>query len=198
VGGDFNINYYIQNGQSSTLAGISLLNISKQHFNESILEKDLSQSYHPNLARYLNDPIPLLWSRNLVFTQPSLEEIKILNQKRTESKIGKGRQRGRQIKVYCEAIGKGKFVIKAYQEAIEWFGSCDILGLKEAEYIAIRTNEAPKWFKPHQVTVKIIEGDSYRSISAPISASNNAELAERIEQIKQLSLIHQKIKLKRQ
>ena len=48
-----------------------------------------------------------------------------------------------------------------------------------------------------KVIVKIPEGDSYRSISAPISASTNAELEQRLEQIKQIS-IHQKIKFKRQ
>ena len=62
----------------------------------------------------------------------------------------------------------------------------------------MRTNIAPKWFKPHKVTAKIPEGDSYRSISAPISASTNAELEERLERIRQISTLHQKIRFKRQ
>ena len=108
------------------------------------------------------------------------------------------RSRGSQAKVYCEAIGRGRFVIKAYQEAIEWFGGYEILGLEKADYLSERIDAAPKWFKAHKVTVRIPEGDSYRSISAPISAANHTELEQRLEQIKQLSPLHQKIKFKRQ
>ena len=198
VGCDTGINYFLQNSQSTTIAGISILNLSHEDFQRYVAEKDRSQSYHPNIERYINDPIPLLWSKDLVFSQPNITEIKELNKKRTESKIGQGRARGRQIQVYCEAIGKGKFVIKAYEEAIEWFGGCNILCLKKAEYKALRTDNAPKWFKPHKVMVRILEGDSYRSISAPISASSNLELEQRIEKIKQISNIHRKTKCKRQ
>ena len=198
VGCDTGINHYIQNGHSTTLAGIFLLNLFDKDFQDYVVEKDRSQSYHPNIERYTNDLIPLLWTKDQIIEQPNVAEIKELNKKRTESKIGKGRTRGRQIKVYCEAIGRGKFVIKAYEEAIEWFGGCEILGLKKAEYKALGIDNAPKWFKPHKVTVRIPEGNSYRSISAPISASADTELEERLEQIRQISSLHQRIRFKRQ
>ena len=101
------------------LVGISLLNLSTEDFERYVNRKDWSNSYHPNIQKYVDDPIPLLWSKQLLFNQLDAEIIKEFSQKRTESKIGEGRSRGRQVKVYCEAIGKGKFVIKAYQEAIE-------------------------------------------------------------------------------
>lgn len=197
IGCDGSINYFLQNGQSTTLAGISLLNISPENFQQYVIQKDWSNSYHPNIQRYIDDPIPLLWSKNLQINQFDAETIKESNQKRTESKIGKGRTRGRQVKVYCEAIGKGKFVITAYKESIEWFGGYEILGLREAGYLSWETLYAPKWFKPHKVIVKIPEGNSYRTISAPISASTHTELEERLERVKQLSPLHQKVKFQR-
>ena len=197
IGCDTNINYFIQNGEATTLAGISLLNISTEDFKQYVIQKDWSGSYHPDIQRYVDDTIPLLWSKNLQINQLDAETIKESNQKRTESKIGKGRTRDRQVKVYCEAIGKGKFVIKAYQEAIEWFGGYEILGLTEANYLSWKTLSAPKWFKPHKVTVKIPEENSYRTISAPISASTHTELEERLERVKQLSPLHQKVKFQR-
>ena len=196
IGCDMNINYYIQHGQITTLAGISLLNLAEENYKQCILERDWSQSYHPNIKAYDKDPISLLWSKNLTFNQLDAKTIKEFNQKRTESKIGKGRVRGKQIEVYCEAIGRGKFVIKAYQEAIDWFGGCEILGLEKADYTSSKINSAPKWFKSHKITVRILEESSYRSLSAPISAANHTELEQRLEQIRQISPWHQKIKFK--
>ncbi|MBW4535055.1 MAG: GIY-YIG nuclease family protein [Pleurocapsa minor HA4230-MV1] len=196
IGCDMNINYYIQHGQITTLAGISLLSLAEENYQQCILERDWSQSYHPNIEAYDKDPISLLWSKNLTFNQLDAKTIKKFNQKRTESKIGKGRVRGKQIEVYCEAIGRGKFAIKAYQEAIDWFGGCEILGLEKADYTSSKINSAPKWFKSHKITVRILEESSYRSLSAPISAANHAELEQRLEQIRQISPWHQKIKFK--
>jgi predicted GIY-YIG superfamily endonuclease len=198
VGGDYNNNFYLQTGEETTLAGVSLLNLSHENYNKAVASKDWSQSYHPNIQRYINDPFPLLWSKDLSFDLFDTEAIKEFNQKRNKSRLGQGRERGSQVKVYCEAIGRGKFVITAYQEAIEWFGGYEILGLQEADYSQARINAAPKWFKAHKVTIKIPEGDSYRSRSAPISASTNAELEQRLEIIKNISSLHQKIKFKRQ
>ena len=198
VGCDYNTSFYMQNGKPATLAGVSLLNISVEDYQKTIASKDWSQSYHPNLQRYVSDPIPLLWSKNTSFDEFDVEEIKKFSHERTKRKLGKGRRRGSQIKVYCEAIGRGRFVIRAYQEAIEWFGGYELLGLEKADYLSEKVDAAPKWFKPHKVTVKILEGDSYRSISAPISAANYTELEQKLEQIKQLSSLHQKIKFKRQ
>lgn len=130
--------------------------------------------------------------------QLNAETIKEISKQRTRSRIGEGRRRGSQVKVYCEAIGRGRFVIKAYKEAIEWFGGYEILGLQPADYLSERINAAPKWFEAHKVTIKIAEGDSYRSMSAPISASTNKEWQQRLEQIKQISPLHQKVKFKRQ
>ena len=197
VGCDYNTNFYRQNGELAALAGVSFLNISAEDY-QNIASKDWSQSYHPNIQRYKRDPIPLLWSKNISFDELDVEEIKEFNRERNKSKIGKGRERGRQVKVYCEAIGRGRFVIKAYEKAIEWFGGYEILGLEKADYLAERIDAAPKWFKAHKVTARIPEGDSYRSISAPISAANHTELEQRIDRIKQLSPLHQKIKFKRQ
>ncbi len=72
-----------------------------------------------------------------------------------------------------------------------------ILGLEKADYLAERIDAAPKWFKTHKVAARI-PGDSYRSMSAPISAANHTELEQRLEQVRQLSPLHQKIKFKRQ
>ncbi|MDJ0691510.1 MAG: hypothetical protein QNJ41_23780 [Xenococcaceae cyanobacterium MO_188.B32] len=55
----------------------------------------------------------------------------------------------------------------------------------------------PKWFKPHKVIVRIPEGDKYRSISAPISAATHTELEQRLEKIKKLSPLHQRVRLQR-
>ena len=198
IGCDTGINYYVKNGVSSTLAGISLLNLSQEDYETAVASKDWSQSYHPNIQRYIIDPLPLLWSQDLLFEQLDAEAIKEFGRERTKSKIGQGRRRGRQVKVYCEAIGRGRFVIKAYQEAIEWFGGYEILGLKKADYLSERIDAAPKWFKPHKIQVRIPEGDNYRSISAPISAATNTQLEQRLEQIKQLSPLYQEIKFKRQ
>ena len=198
IGCDMNINYFIQHGQTTTLAGISLLNLSRENYSQYILQRDWSKSYHPNIQIYNKDMIPLLWSKDLTFNQFDAETIKEFHQKRTESKIGKGRNRGRQIKVYCEAIGRGRFVIKAYQEAINWFGGCETLGLQQADYTSSQIDSAPKWFKPHKVTVRILEKGSYRSLSAPISAANHIELEQRLEAIRQISSLHQKIKFKPQ
>ena len=196
VGCDININYCMQKGEHTILAGISLLNISAENFNRFVSQTDISQSYYPNLQRYIRDPIPLLWSKELSFSQPDIEEIKEINRKRTESKIGQSRSRGRQVEVYCEAIGKGKCVIKAYKEAIEWFGGYELLGLKKADYLAWRQDANRKWIEPHKVTVRIPEGDSYRSLSAPISLSSHTEIEQRIERIRQLSPLHSKVKFK--
>lgn len=198
VGCDYNTNFYMQNGESATLAGVALLNISAEDYQKSIASKDWSQSYHPDIQRYIADPIPLLWSKNTLFDELDVDAIKEFSRQRTKSKIGKGRERGRLVKVYCEAIGRGRFVIKAYQEAIEWFGGYEILGLEKADYSSERIDAAPKWFKAYKVTVRIPEGDSYRSLSAPISAATNTELEQRLEQIKQISPLHQKVKFKRQ
>lgn len=198
VGCDTGINYFFQNSQSANLAGIFLLNLSDKDFQQYVVKKDWSQSYHPNIERYKKDLIPLLWTKDRIIEQSKVIEIQELNKKRTASKIGRGRTRGKQIKVYCEAIGRGKFVIKAYEETIEWFGGYEILGLKKAEYKPLRKDNAPKWFRPHKVTIKIPEGNSYRSMSTPISAANNVELEQRLEQIKQISTLHRKVKVKRQ
>ena len=197
VGCDYNTSFYMQNGELVTLAGVSLLNLSAEDYQKTIALKDWSQSYHPNIERYVGDPFPLLWSKNTSFEELDVEKIKEFIRQRTKSKIGKGRERGRQVKVYCEAIGKGRFVIRAYQEAIEWFGGYQILGLEKADYLAERIDAAPKWFKTHKVAARIPEGDSYRSMSAPISAANHTELEQRLEQVRQLSPLHQKIKFKR-
>ena len=198
IGCDYNANFYIQTGKETNLAGVSLLKISDENYNRDIASKDWSQSYHPNIQRYTQDPFPLLWSKDLSFDLLDTEGIKELNRKRTESKIGKGRDRGRQVKVYCEAIGRGKFVIKAYEEAIEWFGGYKTLGLQKADYLQARIDAAPKWFKAHKVTIRIPEGESYRSRSAPLSASTNTELEERLELIKKVSFLHERVKFKRQ
>ena len=197
VGCNTNINYFIQHGEATTLAGISLLNLSIKDFEKNITQKDWSSSYHPDIQRYIGDPIPLLWSKNLEISQLDAETIKELNEKRTESKIGRGRRRGSQVRVYCAVIGQGKFVIKAYQEAIKWFGGYEILGLQEADYLSWGTNSAPRGFKPHKVIVRIPEKDGYRSISAPISASTHTELEQRLERIKKLSPLHQRVRFKR-
>ena len=47
------------------------------------------------------------------------------------------------------------------------------------------------------ITVKIPEGDSYRSISAPISASTHAELEQRLKRVKKLSPLHQRVRVQR-
>lgn len=197
VGCDYNVNFYLRTGEATTLAGVSLLNISSENYDKSISSKDWSQSYHPNIQRYVEDPIPLLWSSDSSFDLLDIETIKEFHQKRIESKLCKGRDRGRQVKVYCEAIGRGRFVIRAYREAIEWFGGYEVLGLQKADYLSEQKDAAPKWFKPHKVTVKTLDGDGYRSRSVPISASTNLELEKRLEQIRQISPLHQKVKFKR-
>ncbi|MEL6441296.1 MAG: GIY-YIG nuclease family protein [Cyanobacteria bacterium J06621_8] len=197
IGCDYNANYYLQNGDPTKLAGVSLINLSAADYEQAIASKDWSQSYHPHIQRYTEDLIPLLWSNNQSFPDLDHETIKKLNQERTKSKIGKGRSRGRQVKVYCEAIGQERFVIKAYHEAIEWFGGYDTLGLQKADYISEKRDAAPKWFKPHKVTVRIPEKDSFRSLSAPISATNMNEVEQRLEKIRKISSLHQKVKFKR-
>lgn len=200
VGCDYNISYYMQNGESATLAGVTLLNLSAEDYQKNIVLKDWSQSYHTDIQRYVEDPIPLLWSKNTSFDELDAEAIKEFACERNKSRIGKGRERGRQVRVYCEAIGRGRYVIKAYQEAIEWFGGYEILGLQKTDLLSEQTDAAPKWFKTYKVTVRIPEPeeDSYRSLSAPISAVTHTELEQRLERIKQISPLHQKIKLKRQ
>ena len=197
IGCDGNTNFYIQNGEEAALAGISLIKISDRDYDRAIATKHWSQSYHPNIQRYTKDPFPLLWSKDLSFDLLNVETIKQLNRERTKSKIGKGRNRGRQVKVYCEAIGRGKFVIKAYEEAIEWFGGYEILGLEKADYLQAMTDAAPNWFKVYRVTVRVLEDEGYRSRSAPISASTNKELEERLESIRNISLIHERVTFKR-
>ena len=198
IGCDYNVNFSIKTSEATTLAGVSFPNLSAENYDKSIALKDWSQSYHPDIQRYIEDPMPLLWTQNSSFDSLSIETIKEFNQKRNESKLGQGRDRGRQIKVYCEAIGRGKFVIRAYREAIEWFGGYEVLGLQQADYLSERIDAAPKWFKAHKATVKIPDGDGFRSRSAPISASTNIELEKRLEQIRQISPLHQKVKFKRQ
>lgn len=105
MGCDYNTNFYLQTGEETTLAGVSLLNLSHKNYNKAIASKDWSKSYHPNIQRYIDDPFPLLWSKDLSFDLLDAEAIKEFNQKSNESKLGKGRDRGSQVKVYCEAIG---------------------------------------------------------------------------------------------
>lgn len=198
VGCHHNNNFYLQSAEQTTLAGVSFLNLSPENYEQAITLQDWSQSYHPNIKRYVNDPVPLIWSKNLSFDRLDTNAIKEFSRKSTESKIGQGRARGRQVEVYCAAIGRGKFVIKAYEDAIEWFGGYEILGLQKADYDSAKINTAPKWFKPDKVMVRILEGDSYRSRSSPISASSHAELEQRLEQVRQISSQHQKVKFKRQ
>ena len=104
------------------------------------------------------------------------------------------------VRVICTSIGWGaECIVETYQEAIEWFGGYEALGLK-------KTDERPYSFKgirgwkPHKVTVRIPEVENgikkYRSLSAPISASTYEELMQRFEKIKQLSPWHKKAKLK--
>jgi hypothetical protein len=197
VGCDYNASSYFQTGEEITLAGVSLLNLCHENYDKIIASRDLSRSYHPNIQRYINDPFPLLWSKDLSFDLLDAEAIKEFNQKRNESRLGQGRERGSKVKVYCEAIGKGKFVITTYEEAIEWFGGYEILGLQKADYLQARIDAAPRWFQTDKVTVRISENQGYRSISAPISASTHEELEQRLELIKNQSSSHQKIKLKR-
>jgi hypothetical protein len=76
VGCDHNTNFYLQTGEQATLAGVSFLNLSPENYEKAITSQDWSQSYHPNIKRYVNDPIPLLWSKNLSFDQFDTNAIK--------------------------------------------------------------------------------------------------------------------------
>lgn len=195
VGGYTNVNEFIKRGEATTLAGISLLNMSDDDFHKYVLEEDWSQSYHPAIGRYTKDPIPLLWSKNLEINQHNAEKLKELSERRTESKIGKCRSRGTKVRVVCTKIGWGaEHSIETYKEAIEWFGGYELLGLKQ---IYSRHYSSLNGFKPHRVTVRIPEGKTYRSLSAPISASTQEELMQRFEKIRQLSPLHQRVKLER-
>lgn len=194
---DTDINEFIKSGEEITLAGISLLNISAQDFQEYVVEKDWTQSYHPAIRRYTKDPIPLIWSKDLEINQYDAETLKELNKQRTDrNKIGTYRPRGRRVKVVCDAVGWGmEGVVEAYKEAIDWFGGYEALGLREP----CRHSFFIKGWKAHKVTVKIPEVDTgvtkYRSLSAPISASTQEELRQRYEKIRQLSPLHQRAKL---
>ena len=47
----------MQNGELAALAGVSLLNLSAEDY-QNMASKDWSQSYHPNIQRYIDDPFP--------------------------------------------------------------------------------------------------------------------------------------------
>ncbi|MBE9016937.1 GIY-YIG nuclease family protein [Chroococcidiopsidales cyanobacterium LEGE 13417] len=191
---DAGTNKFIQQGEEVTLAGVKLINISANDFQKYRTETDWSQSYHPAIQRYTKDPIPLLWSKDLEVNQPDVEALKELNQRRTASR--EYRPRGRRVKVVCNAIGWNvECVIQAYQEAIDWFGGYEALGLRQAYSYSFSI----KGWRAPRVSVRIPEVNdgitTYRSISAPISASTKEELLQRFEKIKQLSSLHQKAKI---
>lgn len=196
VGCDNGVNEFIQRGEEITLAGISLLNISAEDFQKYVVEKDWTQSYHPDIHRYTRDIIPLVWSKDLEISQSDAETLRESNKQRTECKIGTYRPRGRRVRVVCNAIGWNvECVVEAYKEAIDWFGGYENLGLREtySHSYSIRGWRAPK------VTIRIPEIDGgvtkYRSLSAPISASTQEELKQRFEKIRQLSPLHKRAKL---
>lgn len=87
---------------------------------------------------------------------------------------------------------------EAYKEAIEWFGGYEVLGLRETYSQPSLTRFARGW-KPHKVTVRLPEVENgttkYRSLSATISASTREELLQRLENIKRLNPLHQRVKL---
>ena len=93
------INCYMPRAEDCNLAGIRLLNISKNDFNEEASKNNRHKdTYHPRLERYSKDPISLLWSKDLEITQNSAETLKDLSKQRTqirESKIGTYRPRGK-------------------------------------------------------------------------------------------------------
>ena len=97
VGCDYNTSFHMQNGESSALAGVFLLNVSADDYQKTIASKDWSQSYHPNIQRYVKDPLPLLWSKNTSFDELDVEAIKEFSRERTKSKLGQGRSRGSQV-----------------------------------------------------------------------------------------------------
>lgn len=196
VGCDTGVNDLIKSAEKITLAGISLLNISAQDFQKYVVEKDWTKSYHPDIRRYIKDPIPLLWSKDLEINQYDAETLKELNRQRTERKIGTYRPRGKRVKVVCNAIGWNiECVVEAYKEAIDWFGGYEALGLQKT----YRSSYSIKGWRAHKVTVRIPEVDGgvtkYRSLSAPISAATQEELLQRFEKIRQLSSLHQRVKL---
>ena len=195
------VNELIQSGEEITLAGISLLNISTKDFQEYVLKKDWTQTYHPAIRRYTNDPIPLIWSKDLEINQYGAETLRELNKQRTERKVGTYRPRGRRVKVVCNVIGWSiEYVVEAYKEAIDWFGGNEALGLREAYSPPSQPSFGGGW-KPHKVTVRLPEVENgntkYKSLSAPISASTREELMQRFENIRQLSPLHKRVKLER-
>ena len=202
VGSGTGVNEFIKSGEASTLAGISLLNISTKDFQNYVAGEDWTQTYCPAIRRYTNDPIPLIWSKDLEINQYDVETLRELNKQRTErkveSKVGTYRPRGRRVKVVCNAIGSIECVVEAYEEAINWFGGREALGLREASSQPSQPFFGGGW-KPHKVTVKLPEVENgitkYRSLSAPISASSREELMQRFENIRQLSPLHNRVKL---
>lgn len=196
VGSGAGINEMIKNGEEITLAEVTLLNLSIEDFQKYVGNKDWTQSYHPAIRRYTKDPIPLIWSKNLEIEQYDAKILKELNKQRTESKIGTYRPRGRRVKVVCKTIGWNvECVVEAYKEAIDWFGGYEVLGLQET----YSSSYSIRGWKAHKVTVRLpeVEGGvtKYRSLSAPIRASTQEELLQRFEKIRQLSPLHQRVKL---
>jgi predicted GIY-YIG superfamily endonuclease len=194
VGSDAGTNELIQIGEEVTLAGVKLINISANDFQKYITEKDWSQSYHPAIQRYTKDLIPLLWSKDLEINQHDAEALKELSKQRTASR--ECRPRGRRVKVVCNAIGWNvECVVQAYKEAIDWFGGYEALGLRQTYSYSFSI----KGWRAPRVSVRIPEVTdgitTYKSLSAPISASTKEELMQRFDQIKQLSPLHQRAKL---
>ena len=75
---------FMNSGEEVTLAGIPLLNISTEDFQKEVAEKDWAETYHPNIRRYTNDPVPLIWSKDLEINQCSAETLRKLHRERTE------------------------------------------------------------------------------------------------------------------
>jgi hypothetical protein len=202
VGAETNINDVVQRAEECTLAGGALLNISANDFHEQAVKNNWHKnSYHTELERYSKDPIPLLWSKDVKISQGNADTFKKLHKQRTEKKASnyRYRPRGRKVRVACTSIGWGiDFATEAYKEAIEWFGGYEVLGLRETYSQPSLPYFARGW-KPHKVTVRLPEVENgttkYRSLSAPISASTREELLQRFEKIRQLSPLHQRVKL---
>ena len=197
VSGDPQINEFVKTSEGTILDGIAILKISDANFQKYIAEKDWSQSYHPYICKYTLDPIPLIWSKNLEIDQYNIKTLKELSQERIERKSRAYKPRGKRVKVVCNVLNYNiQCVVEVYEEAINWFGGYEALGLERT----YRSSFSLKGWKPAKVYVRIqeVEGGvkKYRSISAPISASDKDELIQRYEKIKHISPLHQKVKLK--
>lgn len=197
VGAGHDINLLMKAAEECTLAGVGLLNISKNDFHKQATGNNMHKdTYHPLIERYTEDIIPLLWTKDFNISQYKIEALKDLSKQRTESKIRPYRPRGKKVKVVCTTIGLGiECIVETYKEAIDWFGGYEALGLRE-------THNRPysiRGCKPHKVTVRLPEIEEgitkYKSLSAPISASTKEELIQRFENIKQLSPLHKRVKL---